>query len=535
MSPTLNAHRAVGRAAGMAAVLGAGALAVLGAQASMGARAADPPPVYVTSTGDGPPGVCEGPSARRPCTLRDAIETVAMRESGRVIQARYCAAGDPGPYCLSPNDPNYDPARRVWRITLSEPYGFDITGTNVTIDFAEGAPGWASAADNAVEVATGDGPLDWLFGVDGGAHVLRGFNLRGDVRTAAVVLYNGASGVSLLSLAFADIDGDAIRIRDEHTQDNSGMSGIQCGWFGPLPAADARPTLPSIRGACLEISRGAHDNQIDDGAPGTNVFAHAAVGVRITGRGTRANAVRGATIRDNGVGVQLLDEAHENVIESSVIVGNDGNGIEIAGASWLNVIHDCGIGRYREGWDGDPAPNGGWGIDIAGPAKSTSVEANWIEGNEAGGVRVAGRTATGHRLSDNRITGHVGPGIVVAGGANGGITPPVLSRAGDHFVARACPSCLVEVSSDPEDEGADWVSVAGTDNSGQAVIKLGVLPRFRYLTAVTIDPDGNTSAYSAPLDLLGEPTPSARPTVSGLPEGPLASQVFLPVAWRGLP
>ena len=521
-------------AAALAVLLTAAGFASLAARGPA-ARAADPPPVYVTSTADGPPGVCEGPGARRPCTLRDAIETVALRASGRTILARYCEAGDPGPYCLSPNDPNYDAARRVWRIALSEPYGFDITGTNVTIDFADGAPAWASAADNAVEVATGDEPLDWLFGVDGDGHALRGINLRGDVRTAAVVLYNGATGVGLRSLAFADIDGDAIRIRDEHTQDNSGMSGIQCGWFGPLPAADVRPTLPSIRGACLEISRGAHDNQIDDGAPGTNVFAHAAVGVRITGRGTRANAVRGATIRDNGVGVQLLDEAHENVIESSVIVGSEGNGIEIAGASWLNVIQDCGIGRYREGWDGDPAPNGGWGIDIAGPAKSTNVEANWIEGNGAGGIRVTGRMATGHRLSDNRITGHVGPGIVVAGGANGGITPPILSRAGDRFVARVCPSCLVEVSADPDDEGADFVTDAGADNSGQAVITFGTLPRFRYLTAVTIDPDGNTSAYSAPLDLLGEPTPSARPTVPGVPEGPPVSQVYLPAAWRGLP
>ncbi len=526
MSPTSNAHRALGRAAGMAAVLGAGALAILGAQASMGARAADPPPVYVTSTGDGPPGVCEGPSARRPCTLRDAIETVAMRESGRVILARYCAAGDPGPYCLSPNDPNYDAARRVWRITLSEPYGFDITGTNVTIDFAEGAPAWASADDNAVEVASADEPLDWLFGVDGDGHVLRGINLRGKVRTAAVVLYNGATGVLLHGLALADIDGDAIRIRDEHTQGNQ-LSGIQCGWLGPPPSGGAAPPPSPISGACLEFSRGAHDNVVGDGELRSSVFANAAVGVRVTGRGTRANRIARARIDSNGVGVQVTDEAAETVLSANWIVRNEGDGVDVTGASWTTVVEGNHIGVEPEGGDLLPAPNGGWGVDIAAPAKAAKLRLNTIRGNGEGGVRIAGRAAEQHTLSVNLISGHDGPAIRLEGGANGGIAAPALSRAGERIAARSCPRCAVELFADPGDEALVFVARQTADNGGQALFTLDAPPAHRYLTATGTDPDGNSSALSAPLDLRPEPTPTAGP--------PTGRPVWLPIAWRGAP
>lgn len=527
MSTTSNAHRAVGRSAGVAAALGAGALAILGAHVSTGMRAADPPPVYVTSTGDGPPGVCEGPGARRPCTLRDAIETVAMRESGRVIRARYCEAGDPGPYCLSPNDPNYDAVRRVWRITLSEPYGFDITGTNVTVDLAEGAPGWASAADNAVEVATGDEPLDWLFGVDGEGHVLRGFNLRGSLRTAAVVLYNGASGVLLDGLALADIDGDAIRIRDEHTQANR-LSGIQCGWFGPPPSGGAAPPPTPITGACLEISRGAHDNVVGDFELQSNVFAQAAVGVRVTGRGTRANRIAYARVADNGVGVRVLDEAAETVLVSNTIVGSAGNGIEVAGNTWRTAISANFVGFVNLTASSEhPQPNGGWGIDVAAPAKSTFIKLNFVQFNGLGGIRIQGRGAEQNLMSVNLVSAHDGPAIAVLEGANRGIQPPTITGTAERVIGRTCPGCTVELFSDPNDEALQYLATAKADNSGSVILVPEVAPSHRYLTALSTDPDNNSSALSAPLDLRPEPTPTAGP--------PPGRPVWLPIAWRGAP
>lgn len=529
MSMSHRSHHAVG----LAAAVGAIALAGLGGLASPGLHAADPPPVYVTSTGDGPPGVCEGPGARRPCTLRDAIETVAMRETGRRIEARHCGPMAPGPYCLSPNDPNYDAVRGVWRITLTEPYGFDITGTQVTIDFAAGVSGWDSAADNVVELATGDEPLDWHFGVDGEGHVLRGFNLRGALRTAAVVLYNGASGVTLDGLAFADIEavgsagGDAIRIRDEHTSGNR-LSGIQCGWFGPPPSGGAAPPPTPITGACLEISRGAHDNVVGDGELRSSVFANAGVGVRVTGRGTRANRIARARIADNGVGVRVLDEAAETVLFANTVVGSAGNGIEVAGTTWRTEIAGNHVGLLEPSAIGDPRqPNAGWGIDIAAPAKSTFVRLNPIQYNGLGGVRIQGRGADQNLLTVNLISGHDGPAIAVLDGANRGIQPPTITGTAERVIARSCPGCTVELYADPDDEARQFLATAKADNSGSAILVPLDAPQHRYLTALSTDPDGNSSALSAPLDLEPPPTPTAGP--------PPGRPVWLPIAWRGAP
>ena len=114
-------------------------------------------------------------------------------------------------------------------------------------------------------------------------------------------------------------------------------------------------------------------------------IADAAIGVHVTGRGTRANAVVGARIDGNGTGIRISAEALETRLAGNTVVRSSGNGIEIAGASWSTAI----VGN-RIGVDGDvPAaqtlPNEGWGIDIAAPSKAGRLEGNHLQGNGAGG------------------------------------------------------------------------------------------------------------------------------------------------------
>lgn len=502
-----------------------------------GARAAaDPPTVYITHTADGPPTPCK---PGRHCSLRDAIETVAQTGLPGRIAARFCGTGVPGPYCLGQDDPNYIPAARVWRIPLIEPFGFDITGTQVTIDFSVGVTEWQAAADNVIEVDTGKAEIDWAFGIDGAGHMLRGFNLRGDVKTGQVVLYNGATGVTLDGLAFAgvgtvgsvgDVGGDAIRVRDEKTTGNR-IIGTQCGWFGPPNTEGAaRPPEP-VTGACVEVSRGAHDNQIGELGGSPNVFADAAIGVHITGRGTRKNDVRNARMDGNGVGIRVSADALETRLEGNTIVRSSGNGIEIAGASWSTAIVGNRIGIEV----GDvPAesqlPNEGWGIDIAAPAKGSRIEDNLVQGNGAGGIRVAGRTAEQNALLRNRITSHAGAAIAVINGANGGVPPPELSWAGVRIVGRTCSQCEVQFHSDPADEAAAMEGAAKADNGGTVVFTPSQAFRFRFITALATDPEGNSSALSAPLDTV--PGPTATATAVGWA---VRGRVWLPVGWRGWP
>lgn len=519
--------------AALAAVLCVVAAGTIESARGAARAAADPPTVYVTSTADGPPTPCK---PGRHCSLRDAIETVAQTGRPGRIAARFCGTGVPGPYCLGQDDPNYVPAARVWRIPLIEPYGFDITGTQVTIDFSVGVADWQAAADNVIELDTGQGEIDWAFGIDGTGHVLRGLNLRGDVQTAQVVLYNGATGVTLDGLAFAgvgnvgEVGGDAIRVRDEKTTGNR-IIGTQCGWFGP-PNTDgaARPPEP-VSGTCVEVSRGAHDNQIGELGGPPNVFADAAIGVHVTGRGTRGNEVRNARVDGNGVGIRVSADALETRLEGNTIVRSSGNGVEVVGASWSTAIVGNRIGIDAGDVPAEsPLPNEGWGIDIAAPAKGSRIEDNLVQGNGAGGIRVAGRTAEQNALLRNRITDHVGAAIAVVNGANGGVAPPALSWAGARIVGRTCSQCDVQLFSDPADEAAALEGAAKADNGGTVIFTPGPAFRFRFITALATDPDGNSSALSAPLDTVPGPTPTATsvgPVVRG--------RLWLPVAWRGWP
>ncbi|MEO8084764.1 MAG: right-handed parallel beta-helix repeat-containing protein [Ardenticatenales bacterium] len=494
------------------------------------AGAAGLAPVYVTSTGDGPAGICGSPG-HPDCTLRDAIETVALRRADRRILARYCEPGDPGPYCLNRNDPNFDAVAGVWRIVLSEPYGLDITGTNVTIDFSDGVPDWAGAPDNVVEIDTGGGDgLDWAFGIDGAGHELRGFNVRGTVKTAAIVVYNGAKDVTIDSLALAAITGDAIRIRDEQTQRTRVIS-TQCGWFGALGDGGGALLPTPVTGTCVQISRGAHDNWIvSEDADGQvvppNTFANAAVGVDVTGKGTRANRVEGNRMDSDGVGVRITGGALETVVRANTIVGGGGNGIEIQGDSWKSVLEENRIGVES---DDVPAErtngNGGWAIDIAAPAKDTQASGNRIQGNAVGGIHIAGRTAELIRLTQNRITGNEGPAVAVEGGANHGILPPELHLSGERVIGRSCPLCVVEVFSDPADEAASYEGSTTADNGGNVVFTPTGPFKHRFITALATDPDGNSSAIAAAVDTVPQPTPTPTATPGG-------GRVYLPIAYR---
>ncbi|MFN8424220.1 MAG: right-handed parallel beta-helix repeat-containing protein [Anaerolineae bacterium] len=286
----------------------------------------------------------------------------------------------------------------------------------------------------------------------------------------------------------------------------------------------------------MQISRGAHDNLIvaedADGNDATgNALTGAAVGIEVTGKGTRGNRIEGNRIDGNGIGVRIGGEALETVVRGNTIVRGAGVGIQIRDASWKTVIAENRIGVETDDLPAATAlGNDGWGIDIAAPAKDTQVTDNRIQGNGQGGIRVAGRTAELIRLTQNRITGNTGPAVSVEGGANRGVQPPVLHLSGARVIGRSCPLCVVEFYSDPGDEAARYEGSITADNGGNAVFSAPGPFAHRFVTALSTDPDGNSSALAAAADTAPEPTPTAT-AVGPSP----ATRAYLPVALRGAP
>ncbi len=157
--------------------------------------------------------------------------------------------------------------------------------------------------------------------------------------------------------------------------------------------------------------------------------------------GTSANG--GAIIANIGDGIDF-NLNQWNLIDGNVIAGNTGNGASLTGDDLKTSICDNLIGLNP---DGDPLGNGGngllfngggLGVDgnyvgfsppfgaISPPACNTG---NTIANNNNNGVSVAGANRL-VAIRGNSIFNNGGLGISLIGGANEGVTTPVLSNAG---------------------------------------------------------------------------------------------------------
>lgn len=135
-------------------------------------------------------------------------------------------------------------------------------------------------------------------------------------------------------------------------------------------------------------------------------------------------------------------------------------------------------------------------------------EGNTIFGNSGSAV-VVESGITGTQIRGNSIYDNGGDAISLAGGANNGVQPPVITEFGS-LTGTACPNCSVDIYSDDEDEGRRYEGTAGVDGSGNWTFPGAV--QGPNATATATDVDGNTSEFSAPFGLPFSPTPTPSPT-----------------------
>lgn len=509
--------------------------------ASSGRAQGGIPTIYVNTTVDiVPSSADEVCGESNPCSLRLAIRTGQIEETGAFVTACFDPAEVPGAKpCpegkrpLRKSDPNYDAATGKWVIKIQNRQPIQMTARQTFVDFKRMLT-WRGPQDNRVVIDASLG-MEHLFGLESETNILSGFEVRGSFESAAILIQpnlrrdpakNNQIGPGVV---LTDITkGVGVRILGTEAFNNK-VFGIWCGITGDGTEVRA------IKEDCIYIEQGAFGNVIGD-VEQPNVLA-AAEGsglrieqIRVPGvefEPTRLNEIRGnwlgldatgASSYGLETGVTFIGSPGNRIIEN-VISNRRGTGIRLAEAMTETVITDNIIG-------GDPTGelcrgNAGYGLWLVSGPQATEIKGNRILCNDKGGIFLQATNTRDVTITENRITRNTGKPITLSQGANRGVRVPRITSATRTTVAgTACPGCRVEVFSDPDRE-AGWFEGATTaDEAGAFRFEKAAGFAGEWL-AVTATDGRNTSELAEAVKASdatpgrASPTPTVTPTAIG--------------------
>jgi hypothetical protein len=264
------------------------------------------------------------------------------------------------------------------------------------------------------------------------------------------------------------------------------------------------------------IAPGAQDNLVGGSNPGEGnvVSGNSLFGVSISGMGAKGNLVKGnyigvdvsgrVALRDR-YGVVLDGGAQNNIIggsvpaEANVISGNQSAGVLIRGSGTNdNQIIGNFIGtdssrseRLGQG-TGIWLLEGAQGNTIGGAGEG---EGNVIANSGIFGILIEGADTTGNTIHGNSIYANDRESIVSEDGGNIGLAPPIIAAV-NPVQGTACANCIVDIYSDPGDEGKVYEGSTEADADGRFIFDKA--PSGPYITATATDANGNTSTLSKP-------------------------------------
>lgn len=484
--------------------------------------------IFVNSTADPPNPREECAEDAATCTLRGALLFVQQQERGGIIRACFdpaevpgAAPCPPGKKPLTKRDPGYDETLGKWVIKQRTERAFLLTENGTIMDFRQGLT-WNSPADNRIILEPGLPNTEAAFQVVSENNVVAGIEFRGAFSVAAIYLPGGTFGEASANNQigpgniFAGITrGAGVKLSGEVTFGNR-VFGNWCGITGDGSVRSA------VHEDCIQLDQGTYGNVIGDRAvENRNVFAASELGsgVVVEGPETHDTEIRGNWFGMDFTGaqriglksgIQLVYTPIDTRIIGNVISGNDNAGIALFDAIEDVLIEDNIIGADP---DGERCiPNIGFGIALQGGPRGTRIVRNHILCNNAGGILAQGGGTQNNLFTENRITRNNGHAIDTIQGAHAGILLPVIDLATRTTVrGAACPSCRVEVFSDPDKEAAVYEGVVTAGSDGRFSFEKAAGFAHDNVT-VTASNDVVTSALSAAVVVSGGPEPTT-PTV----------------------
>ncbi len=217
---------------------------------------------------------------------------------------------------------------------------------------------------------------------------------------------------------------------------------------------------------------------------GSNLLAEIAAGTLGYDTGTQYPSIMYAQLAGSGLCLTGSTDA--------VITGNTLSEMAFSGLGLFNAV-DSLVGMDNDG----------------------NFSANAITNNDTYGVFIDGAAALRNQLRRNAITGSLVSGIYLLHDANGGILSPVLSATAPIAISSTQVGGSVETADGSTVEIFDDISADGATFLAEAISSDGLfsgsgwtaIDSTHYYTATVTDADGNTSAFSDPMNSVGT-TPS---------------------------
>jgi parallel beta-helix repeat protein len=289
--------------------------------------------------------------------------------------------------------------------------------------------------------------------------------------------------------------------------DRTGTKAVPNGWDGVAITSGA---------AGNEVGGSGYRNYIGgNGTYGVHVYGSGSDNTNITDNyiGIDAN---GTGLVPNGLhGVGIYDGAQNNTVSGNVIVGNGWTGVAIVNGSNGNLIDTNAIGTDSAG-TATNLGNGHHGVHIVEGSdnilRRNQIAYNGTQTTKAG-VLVDGPSATANRITENSIHDNGGKGIeLINGGNRSAYTPMVTTASCNQVDGKACQACTVEIFADTADEGGTYLGTT-TASPFQGAFTWSGTVQGPNVTVTADDGRGNTSEFSAPVQVGSCPSPSPNPRV----------------------
>lgn len=308
---------------------------------------------------------------------------------------------------------------------------------------------------------------------------------------------------------------------------------------------DSSGTIAVPNDIGMVVSTGAAYNTI--GGPleaDRNIFSgNVQSGLMITNQLTECNRIEnnffgtdisGTQPLPNLFGMLITTFASKNMIFNNLVSGNSSGGIVITEQADSNDFMSNKIGTDISGLN--PLPNGGCGVFLDNGAHhqriGTTDSANIIAYHNAGGILVKHDDCLGNRISGNRFRENNGPAIdifpfgtlnandstdVDQGPSNMLNSPIIIHAQHDgntgftqvsgiidtpHPEETKIQIYMTDATSNTFAQGWVWIGEVIPDSLGAWTVMSDVAPENARLTAICLDLDGNTSEFSAEVEII---------------------------------
>jgi hypothetical protein len=178
---------------------------------------------------------------------------------------------------------------------------------------------------------------------------------------------------------------------------------------------------------------------------------------------------------DTGIGLWGEDVSYNTITGN--LIGTDTTGV----SDWGNIVHGIYIGE-------------GASNNIIGPD-------NIIAYNKQFGISIKHSNSLKNTITQNSIHDNEWGGINLEDGGNTELPAPLIfdfDLALGTITGIACPTYIVEIFSDSDNEGEVYEGESTCDTTGTFTFNKATSFSGPHLTAVVIDADGNTSKFSLP-------------------------------------